>query len=57
MYYIAYLPNYLFIYVFYITKYLINYLFIFSIPTPFNPTYQFIKVHLSSWMMNIGPHM
>jgi hypothetical protein len=21
------------------------------------PTYQFIKVHPNSWMMNIGPHM
>jgi hypothetical protein len=24
---------------------------------PTNPTYQFIKVRPSSWMMNIGPYM
>jgi hypothetical protein len=50
----VYLP----IYVFCIVKYLINYLLIFSNPTfPPNPTYQFTKVRLSSWMINIGPHM
>jgi hypothetical protein len=49
----AYLP----VYAFYITKYLINYLLIFSNPNSPNPIYQFIKVHLNSCMMNIGPHM
>jgi hypothetical protein len=49
----AYLP----IYVFYIVKFLINYLLVFSNPTPSNPTYSFIKVRPSSWMMNTSPHM
>jgi hypothetical protein len=47
---------YLLIYDFYIAKSLINYLLTFSNP-PLNPTYQFIKVCLSSRMMNISPHM
>jgi len=49
----AYLP----IYTFCIAKYLINYLLIFSNPISPNPTYQFIKVRPSSWMMNISLHM
>jgi hypothetical protein len=53
----TYEPTFLSTYVFYITKYLINYLLIFPTPQPPNLTYQFIKVHPSSWMMNIGSHM
>jgi hypothetical protein len=35
-----------------------NYLPIhFFQPHPPNPTYLVIKLHPSSWMMNIGPHM
>jgi len=49
----AYLP----IYDFYIIKYLINYLLIFTNPNSPHPTYQFIKVCPSSWMMNIGPQV
>jgi hypothetical protein len=45
------------IYAFYIAKYLTNYLLTFLTPQAANPTYQFIKVHPSSWMMNICPHM
>jgi hypothetical protein len=52
-YYYVHLPTY----VFYIAKYLTNYLLTFSTPKPPNPTYQFIKVRLKSWMMNIGPHV
>jgi hypothetical protein len=53
----TYAPTFLPIYVSYIAKYLINYLLIFSNPTPPNPTYQFFKVHPSSWMMNTCHHM
>jgi len=55
------LPTYHYVhlptYVFYIAKDLINYLLIFTTPLAPNPTYQSFKVRLSSWMMNIGPHM
>jgi hypothetical protein len=54
----TYAPTFLPTYVFYIAKYLTNYLLTFPTPhKPPNPTYQFIKVCPSLWMMNIGAHM
>jgi hypothetical protein len=52
MYELAYLPNYLSIYAFYIAKYLINYLLISSTPTP--PLFSILPINLLRFALGHG---